>query len=238
MNTTNSVSTVINNTFESLNVRVVMREGEPWFIAKDVAEALGYTDTNQAIRKNCKRSVNVDLRASTGRGIISAGNPTVKAIPESDVYRLIMRSRLASAERFEEWVVEEVLPSIRKNKGYIAGQESVDPEALAQGQRIVKAQHNAFIVSRTLLTSTKRSKSVNEAIQNALTMACLEAEMEGDGEVALNVLSRCTDALYRKGLIEHCLKRVVIGAMNSNAEWRRRQLALLGITEDSLKAHP
>lgn len=224
------MNNVINNTFESLNVRVVMREGEPLFIAKDVAEALGYKDTNDAVRKHCKKAGNLPGK--------SPGNldSRLKVIPESDVYRLIFRSSLESAERFEEWVVEEVLPSIRKNKGYIAGQESVDPEALAQGHRIVKAQHNAFIVSRTLLTSTKRSKAVNAAIQNALTMACLEAEMEGDGEVALNVLSRCTDALYRKGLIEHCLKRVVIGAMNSNAEWRRRQLALLGITEDSLKA--
>ncbi len=54
-------------------------------------------------------------------------------IPERDVYRLIMRSKLPAAERFEEWVVGEVLPSIRKHGGYIAGQESMEPaEVLAR----------------------------------------------------------------------------------------------------------
>lgn len=118
-------NSIINQAFENSAVRIVMQDGDPWFIAKDVAEALGYKDTADAIRKHCKRARLIDLRDAEGaakrRGIISAGNPNAKTIPESDVYRLIMRSRLKSAERFEDWVTEKVLPSIRKNGAYISG---------------------------------------------------------------------------------------------------------------------
>jgi len=118
-------TSIINNVFESFNVRAVIIQGDPWFIAKDVAEALGYKDTKKAIAAHCKRAQLIDLRDAEGEAkrppIITAGNPNAKAIPESDVYRLIMRSRLKSAERFEDWVTEEVLPSIRKSGAFIAG---------------------------------------------------------------------------------------------------------------------
>lgn len=123
---------IITNVFESQEVRSIIIDGDPWFIAKDVAEALGYKRTDDAIRKHCKRAITVDLKDAANRGgIISAGNPSAKAIPESDVYRLIMRSRLKSAERFEDWVTEEVLPSIRKSGAFISGvsdNHSIDSE--------------------------------------------------------------------------------------------------------------
>lgn len=82
------------------------------FCGKDVAEALGYKDTSQAIRKNCKRGRPVDGSFTAG------GEQSMIFIPESDVYRLIMKSRLKTAEKFEEWVCDEVLPTIRKHGVY------------------------------------------------------------------------------------------------------------------------
>lgn len=82
-------------------------DGEPWFVARDVASVLGYADTDYAIRAHCKG-------AQTYAGDSSGQVRHFKIIPERDVYRLVMRSKLPSAERFEEWVVGEVLPSIRK----------------------------------------------------------------------------------------------------------------------------
>ncbi|EKN5140582.1 hypothetical protein DVP71_09770 [Yersinia enterocolitica] len=105
---------IIAQTFEGFNVHAVMMGGDPWFIAKDVAKALGYKDTDQAIRKHCRKVKNCPVE-STGQV------RHVQVIPESDVYRLIMRSRLKSAERFEDWVTEKVLPSIRKNGAFING---------------------------------------------------------------------------------------------------------------------
>lgn len=92
-------------------VRVVLKDGVVWFMAKDVAAALGYKDTAYAINAHCK---GVGETQTPTKG----GLQTIKIIPESDVYRLVMRSQLASAEKFQDWVVGEVLPSIRKTGGY------------------------------------------------------------------------------------------------------------------------
>lgn len=98
--------------FEGFSVRTVTDEnGEPWFVGKDVAEALGYSNPQKAIRDHCK-GVNETFIPS------ARGSQMTNIIPERDVYRLIMRSKLPSAERFEEWVVGEVLPSIRKHGIY------------------------------------------------------------------------------------------------------------------------
>jgi anti-repressor protein len=116
---------------EKYKVRCIIGEdGEPWFVAKDVAEALGYENTSEAIRDHCKRVVLVGglkmLGASDYKGARDLGyshNDVVRQyqiIPECDVYRLIMRSRLPAAQKFEEWVVGEVLPSIRKRGAYLA----------------------------------------------------------------------------------------------------------------------
>jgi len=92
-------------------VRTILIEGEPWFVASDVASVLGYVNPQKAIRDHCK-GVNETGTPSAG------GIQTVKIIRESDVYRLVMRSKLPTAEAFEAWVVEEVLPSIRKTGSY------------------------------------------------------------------------------------------------------------------------
>lgn len=97
--------------FESNEIRTLVVDGEPWFVGKDVAEVLGYSDTSQAIRTHTKanKSYPVELTGQVRH---------IKIIPERDVYRLIMRSKLPAAEQFEEWVVGEVLPSIRKTGSY------------------------------------------------------------------------------------------------------------------------
>lgn len=94
------------------SIRVVMQNGEPWFVARDVAKILGYQNTVDAVNTHCKK-VN-DFRDSK---MLPTATP-MKIIPESDVYRLIMRSNLPTAEKFQTWVCEEVLPSIRKTGGY------------------------------------------------------------------------------------------------------------------------
>src|SRR5690606_30777848 len=87
-------------------------DGEPWFVARDVAEALGYTNPQKAVRDHCKRARPIGVNDS-----FTLARQTL-IIPEPDIYRLVMRSRLPEAERFEEWVVSDVLPSIRKHGLY------------------------------------------------------------------------------------------------------------------------
>lgn len=101
--------------FGTATVRIVSDgSGELWFVARDVAEILGYIRPENAIPIHCKSHKKINLGYSSNQG----GTPLVTVIPERDVYRLIMRSKLPAAERFEEWVVGEVLPSIRKTGSY------------------------------------------------------------------------------------------------------------------------
>ena len=100
-------------------VRVVDVNGEPWFVASDIAKALGYVDPAQAVRDNCKKVNKITQQVSETFSVHTPPR-NILIIPESDVYRLIMRSNLKNedVERFQTWVVEEVLPAIRKTGGY------------------------------------------------------------------------------------------------------------------------
>ena len=90
-------------------LRVTDNSGDPWFIAKDIAVALGYMDTGKAVRTYCKHITKFSP---------SDSSTVYNIIPESDVYRLVLKSELPSAEKFQDWVVEVVLPSIRKTGEY------------------------------------------------------------------------------------------------------------------------
>lgn len=97
--------------FDDAQIRTIIRNGDPWFVAKDVAEALGYAKPENAVKSHCKRTDTCPLDSG---GQIRH----MKIIPEGDVFRLIVKSQLPSAEKFEAWVMDEVLPSIRKTGSY------------------------------------------------------------------------------------------------------------------------
>lgn len=96
-------------------VRTVIIDDKPYFSAKDVATALGYKRPIDAVTAHCRYSVkwSVPHPQSSDKQI------KMSFIPEGDIYRLIIRSKLPSAERFEKWVFDEVLPSIRKHGAYM-----------------------------------------------------------------------------------------------------------------------
>lgn len=111
------------NSEEFGQVRTVEINGNPYFVANDVARALGYKRPADAVTAHCKGSVK-------HRYLTDGGEQELKVIPEGDIYRLTVRSKLPSAEKFEKWVFDEVIPSIRTNGGYIAGQETLSDEDL------------------------------------------------------------------------------------------------------------
>jgi len=99
--------------FDDSLVRVIRDEnGNSLFVAKDVAVALGYVNTNDAISRHCKGVANHYPLYTSG------GKQEVRVIKEPDVYRLIVKSHLPEAEQFEAWIFEEVLPAIRKTGSY------------------------------------------------------------------------------------------------------------------------
>lgn len=93
-------------------IRTVLVEGKPYFVGNDVAIPLGYKEPHKAIARHCKGGIKHPIPTK-------GGNQLMNCIPEGDIYRLIVNSELPSAEQFEKWVFEEVIPSIRKHGAYL-----------------------------------------------------------------------------------------------------------------------
>lgn len=102
------------NSEEFGEIRTVTVDDEPWFVGKDVAEALGYSNTRDALSTHVADEDKNTVVISDGK----RGNPNQTVINESGLYALIFGSKLESAKRFKHWVTSEVLPTIRKTGGY------------------------------------------------------------------------------------------------------------------------
>lgn len=100
--------------FNDQQVRTVVRDGEPWFVGKDVAEILGYSDTAQAVRKRIDDEDKGVVEMTT-----PGGKQNMVVINESGLYSLILSSKLSTAKEFKRWVTSEVLPTIRKHGAYM-----------------------------------------------------------------------------------------------------------------------
>lgn len=106
-------------------VRTVDIDGKTYFVANDVAKALGYSNPSKATNDHCKNAVKE-------WGNDSLGRPTeFKVIPEGDIYRLIIKSQLPSADKFERWIFDEVIPQIRQTGGY---QKKLSPQEMMRIQ--------------------------------------------------------------------------------------------------------
>ena len=120
---------MIFNNPEFGEIRTAEIDGEPWFVGKDVAQALGYSDTKSALADH----VDDEDKQIIQRGQIATldiPNRGLTIINESGLYSLVLSSKLPTAKKFKRWVTSEVIPSIRKNGGYIAKQEELSPEEL------------------------------------------------------------------------------------------------------------
>lgn len=115
-------------------VRTVTIDGEPWFVAKDVATALGYSNTRDAIAKHVDDDDKNTVVIRDGKG-----NPNQTVINESGLYSLVLSSKLPTAKNFKHWITSEVLPAIRKTGGYIANAETMtDAEIMSKALMIAK----------------------------------------------------------------------------------------------------
>lgn len=109
-----------NDDFEE--IRTLEEDGKILFCASDVAKDLGYSNARDAVKRHCKGVVKRDIGVETGKkadGTTAIQNIEMLFIYEGDVYRLITHSKLPTAEKFEKWVFDEVLPSIRKHGAYM-----------------------------------------------------------------------------------------------------------------------
>ena len=118
-------------------VRVIERNNEPWFVGKDVAEVLGYSNPSKAVIahvKDCHKKQEMIAHSQNGNVVTKT-----TLIDEAGLYSLVLRSKLPAAEDFQEWVVAEVIPSIRKTGKYIAPKQ----QTAIQQQRVEAMLLNA-----------------------------------------------------------------------------------------------
>lgn len=142
--------------YENNHIRTITRDGEPWFVGKDVAEALGYKEPTKAAREK------VD---DEDRGISKIDTPfgiqEMLVINESGLYSLILSSKLPSAKKFKHWVTREVLPSIRKTGAY-RNSQLLSAESAGGVARLI-----------TVIRSTMKSNGQPpETISRAVLMLC------------------------------------------------------------------
>lgn len=145
--------------FNDNEVRTVLINNEPYFVGKDAASILGYERTDNAIRNHIDEDDKLMHQISA-----SGQNREMVFINESGLYSLVLSSKLPQAKEFKRWVTKEVLPSIRKNGGYIANQESMSDEEL-----MAKALE---VAHRTI---ANKNKQIEELTPKALFADCVSA---------------------------------------------------------------
>lgn len=149
------------------NIRVVLINNKEYFVANDVARALGYTNPSKATNDHCKNSIMEWGNDSLGR------KQQFKLISEGDVYRLITHSKLPSAEEFENWVFDEVIPSLRKYGAYMTDKtiEKVltEPDFLIQLATKLKEEKEARIKAEYQIQVDKPKVLFADAVSTSNT---------------------------------------------------------------------
>lgn len=133
-------------------LRVIEIDNEPWFLGTDVAKALQYSDKNKAVSMHVdeedKKVLKYKAYDNSSEALWDRDNDysDKTVINESGLYTLVLSSQLPSAKKFKRWITSEVIPSIRKNGGYIANQEGLTPEQIVA---------NALIVAQNIISNQK-----------------------------------------------------------------------------------
>lgn len=158
-------------------VRAVTLEGDPWFVAADVCRALGLGNSSDVIKR-----LDEDERTLVSIEGASNGLP-VNAVNEPGLYALILGSRKPEAKAFKRWITHEVIPSIRKTGGYIAGQETMDDDQLLA---------NALMVAqRKIAERNKQLETANAKIQaDAPKVLFAETVEKAEGDILVRQLAK------------------------------------------------
>lgn len=214
----NSVEVFENEKFGK--VRTVVINGEPWFVGKDVAEILGYSNSRDALSKRVDEEDKGVAKCDTLGGV-----QDLTVINESGLYCLILSSKLPTAKQFKHWITSEVLPSIRKNGGYISDSDLMVSRFFgnlpSDQQIIVKGLFDNIVAQQKRITSLEATNKalvsetlswVDRNLINALVRRYAAAACNGEFGLAwvefkkellykysINVNSRLTAYTNRTG---------------------------------------
>lgn len=157
-------------------IRAVNINGEPWLVGKDVAKALGYQNPSKAL------SDHVDPEDKlNNESLSSLGQRGGWLINEGGLYSLVLSSKLPDAKRFRRWVTSEVLPSIRKHGGYIAGQERMtDEELMARALLVADSkikERDRLIAEQAQQITAMRPAQIFASAVSVSDQSCLVGEL-------------------------------------------------------------
>lgn len=198
---TKDIQVFSNPEFGSLTT--ISIDGEPWFIGKEVAESLGYTDYKQAMRKHvdsadktliAKSEISKGVNSTTLENIPNRG---LSCINESGLYSLILSSKLPSAKKFKHWVTSEVLPAIRKHGAYLTPEQIekilLNPEAIIKIATALKEEREKN--ERLSATNAALTKQINTWDDSAIINSLIRAYASYR---CLGVFAKAYNIFYKK----------------------------------------
>lgn len=182
-------------------VRVITKDGEPWFVGKDVAEILGYANTRDALSKHVDLEDKSDVAIHDG-----SQNRTMTIINESGLYSLILGSKLPSAKKFKKWVTSDVLPSIRKHGMYATDELINNPDLLIAAATKIKEERQArleaeklrdkLIHQNKLYTTSEIAKELGLKSANKLNQLLAEKKIQYKQNKTWLLYSKYSDCGY------------------------------------------
>ncbi|WP_288846644.1 phage antirepressor [uncultured Fructobacillus sp.] len=185
--------------FESNEVRTVLIDNEPWFVGKDVAETLGYSDTQAMTRRldDDEKDTYTDVTSGQGRRI--------SIISEPGIYNAISGSKKKSANRFRKWVNHEVLPSIRKHGAYMTDSKIeevlTDPDTIIRLATTLKQERQEKLLLKQRVNELQPKADYTDSIlQNkSLVTITFISKDYGMSGTAMNRLLHELGVQYRQG---------------------------------------
>lgn len=169
--------------FEKSNVRALEIDNEPWFVGKDVANILGYSNTRDALNKHVDSEDKNTVAIHDG---ITRGNPNQVIINESGLYSLILSSKMPNAKKFKHWVTSEVLPQIRKTGTYIPEDKKKRLSIMEDNSATRKANILYKIAMATESNSSKQTllAKAAETITGEMTIPIMKEKEYSAGDIA------------------------------------------------------
>ena len=176
--------------YESSEVRTVQVNGEPWFVGKDVATVLGYSNTRDAIARH------VDEEDKAGVGIHDGSQMReVVVVNESGLYSLVLSSKLPNAKKFKRWVTSEVLPSIRKHGSY--SMQSQFADLSPQLQVLIQMETRQKQIEARQAEQATALAGLEQKLQNTCEVIALDkTAWRKDSEHLINKIARATGEGY------------------------------------------
>ena len=184
------------------SVRVIEQNGEPWFVGKDVADILGYTNQNEAIRDHVDEEDKLNSKTLSSFEL-NLGQRGGWLINESGLYSLIMSSKMPKAKQFKRWVTSEVLPSIRKHGLYAVDEVLADPDILISAlmelkeeRRKAKTLEDTVAVQNQQIAEMRPKASYYDVVLNCKDLVSISVIAKDYGWSA----KRMNDYLHEKGV--------------------------------------